>query len=314
MRAQLESLKADIKDLRGEATANKFSEEDLQLLWDKRCRDQEDLKASAAMRLAARKMTKPAPARSHAQLAGGTSFLNKKRFMIWACYQELAARLETYFGESENSGMVLIGNPGGRHASTAWYLVDGICPEDAEGARTLLVTSPDRQVYKEAIKRDNFKIIYMPVWSLEELEKCRTAMYPEMAVADVRSRFDHWGGIPRFVLAKLDHADQRLLVQAISSATLPIIIQSVGQAFAHPEPYTGVQITRSLNHLLNGSGIRAWLACLKKEAARISFCVPAGLYSRYKKQSAVNLALEYHCKQYVVKIDVDALKVPEHCE
>ncbi len=44
MRAQLESLKADIKDLRGEATANKFSEEDLQLLWDKRCRDQEDLK------------------------------------------------------------------------------------------------------------------------------------------------------------------------------------------------------------------------------------------------------------------------------
>ena len=53
---------------------------------------------------------------------------------------------------------------------------------------------------------------------------------------------------------------------------------------------------RSLNHLLNGSGIRAWLTCLKKEAARITFCVPAGLYSRYKKQSAVNLALEYHCR------------------
>ena len=88
---------------------------------------------------------------------------------------------------------------------------------------------------QEVIKWVGFKMIYMPVWSLEELEKCRTAMYPEMAVADVRSRFDHWGGIPRFVLAKLDHADQRLLVQAISSATLPIIIQSVGQAFAHPE-------------------------------------------------------------------------------
>ena len=55
------------------------------------------------------------------QLAEGTCFLNKKRFMIRACYQELAARLETYFGESENSGMVLIGNPGGCHASTAWW-------------------------------------------------------------------------------------------------------------------------------------------------------------------------------------------------
>ena len=44
MRPHLESLKAEIKVLRGEATANKFLEEDLQLLWDKRCRDQEDLK------------------------------------------------------------------------------------------------------------------------------------------------------------------------------------------------------------------------------------------------------------------------------
>ena len=95
---------------------------------------------------------------------------------------------------------------------------------------------------------------------------------------------------------------------------MPAVSQDFKAIDALLQPYTGVQITRSLNHLLNGSGIRAWLACLKKEAARISFCVPAGLYSRYKKQSAVNLALEYHCKQYVVKIDVDALKVPEHCE
>ena len=83
-----------------------------------------------------------------------------------------------------------------------------------------------------------FKMIYMPVWSLEELEKCRTAMYPEMAVADVRSRFDHWGGVPQFVLAKLDHADQRLLVQAISSATLPIIIQSVHIQRSATESFT----------------------------------------------------------------------------
>ena len=54
------------------------------------------------------------------QLAGGTSFLDEERFMIRACYRQLAARLETYFGDSVNKGMVLIGNPGGCHASTAW--------------------------------------------------------------------------------------------------------------------------------------------------------------------------------------------------
>ena len=52
------------------------------------------------------------------QLAGGTSFLKKERFMIRDYYKELAARLETYFGGPRNSGMVLIGNPGGCHART----------------------------------------------------------------------------------------------------------------------------------------------------------------------------------------------------
>ena len=88
---------------------------------------------------------------------------------------------------------------------------------------------------QEDIKWDDFEFLYMPVWSLEKLETCRIAMYPEMPVADFRSRFDHWGGIPRFVLEKLDVANQRLLVQAIASATLPIIFNSTGHAFAHPE-------------------------------------------------------------------------------
>ncbi len=60
-------------------------------------------------------------------------------------------------------------------------------------------------------------------------------MYPGMQVADARSRFDRWGGIPRFVLEKLSVPNQSLLEQAIASATLPIIIDSVGRAFAHPE-------------------------------------------------------------------------------
>ena len=40
----LESLKADIKALRGKVAANMFSEEDLRLLWDQGCRDLADLK------------------------------------------------------------------------------------------------------------------------------------------------------------------------------------------------------------------------------------------------------------------------------
>eukprot|EP00891_Asterochloris_glomerata_P005125 jgi/Astpho2/5125/Aster-06336 len=120
-------------------------------------------------------------------------------------------------------------------SSLILYFVDGMFPKTAHGARTLLITSPDRIVYKEVIKRRGFDHLYMPVWTLEELETCMSAMYPGMQVADVRSRFDRWGGIPRFVLEKLSVPNQSLLEQAIASATLPSIIDSVGRAFAHPE-------------------------------------------------------------------------------
>ena len=52
------------------------------------------------------------------QLAEGTSFLGQKRFMIRACYEQLAARLDTYFGKPGNSGMVVLGNPGRWQANT----------------------------------------------------------------------------------------------------------------------------------------------------------------------------------------------------
>ena len=72
------------------------------------------------------------------------------------------------------------------------------------------------------------------------------------------------------------------------------------------QPNTGFQITCSSHHPLNGNGIRAWLGCLeKKDAARIVFCVPSGLYSSYKRQNAVKLAAKYHFEQYVLKIDVN---------
>ena len=99
----------------------------------------------------------------------------------------------------------------------------------------LLPTVGLRWLVQDPIKWKGFDFLYMPVWSLEELEKCRIAMYPDMAVAEFRSRFDHWGGIPRFVLAQLSDANQRLLVQAIASATLSDIVACVGHTFAHPD-------------------------------------------------------------------------------
>ena len=72
------------------------------------------------------------------------------------------------------------------------------------------------------------------------------------------------------------------------------------------QPCTGFQITRNPHHPLSGDGIRRWMDCLgDRNAARIIFCVPARLYSSFKKQDAQHLANKHKFEQYVVKIDVD---------
>ena len=72
------------------------------------------------------------------------------------------------------------------------------------------------------------------------------------------------------------------------------------------QPCTGLQITLNPHHPMSGDGIRKWIKCLEDQsAARIIFCVPARLYSKFKKQDAQHLAKKYKFKQYVLKIDVD---------
>ncbi|KAI9093157.1 hypothetical protein DFS34DRAFT_666843 [Phlyctochytrium arcticum] len=83
-----------------------------------------------------------------------------------------------------------------------WYIADAVTPSFVVPARTVLVTSPRFERFKEFEKQDHTEIRWMPTWDLDELQSLHALAFPEMAWEDVMARTAFWGGVPRTVLVK----------------------------------------------------------------------------------------------------------------
>jgi len=117
----------------------------------------------------------------------------------------------------------------------AWYLVDGKVPQVSEGAITVLVTSPNVDIWGSFSKRPTVTIRYMPIWTWEEISKLWSKKYSTTLpdINQVLYLFYHWGGVPRYVLEKAkDKSQQLLLDQTIAACDLTKISQSIGQVGA----------------------------------------------------------------------------------
>jgi hypothetical protein len=81
---------------------------------------------------------------------------------------------------------------------------------------TLVFVSPSTERYKTFLKRPRATTRYMPVWSEEEVLRCRELMFTGMPEARVEELLAQWGGVPRFVLQYAgDDTQQAKLKQAI---------------------------------------------------------------------------------------------------
>ncbi|CAB4425352.1 unnamed protein product [Rhizophagus irregularis] len=79
-----------------------------------------------------------------------------------------------------------------------WYIVDGKSPDDSE-AKTILICSSLKSHYKVFDNRIP-EIRYMPVWSWNEINKCRADIFTHLSENKVRELYIKWGGIPRYIL------------------------------------------------------------------------------------------------------------------
>ncbi|CAI2179167.1 7075_t:CDS:2 [Funneliformis geosporum] len=106
--------------------------------------------------------------------------------------------------------------------SDAWYIIDGKIPVKAN-ARTVLLCSPRKDLYREFDKFGRNTIRIMPVWNRKEIDYCRNKIFYNVERETVENLFMRWGGVPRFVLEQTDESClQDQLDKAIKKCNMDI--------------------------------------------------------------------------------------------
>lgn len=73
--------------------------------------------------------------------------------------------------------------------------------------------------------RSGVEDLWLPVWSLEEMERCRAELYDWVDRDTMRDRYTHFGGVVRFVLAKPTYPFANLM-RKLSRAEADRLIRS----------------------------------------------------------------------------------------
>ncbi|CAB1111758.1 unnamed protein product [Ectocarpus sp. CCAP 1310/34] len=146
------------------------------------------------------------------------------------------------------------------YGNSTWYLSD---PEDRPkellGLPTVVLLSPRKSRVNEFMKQPGSRRFYMPPWCLDELFRCRQAVFPHVPETDVRERFSKVGGVARAVFdaeklkqvclkmqAAASNMDLNLLQQILSRSRDDVDQVSTdrsGDALLHllPIPETGFE-------------------------------------------------------------------------
>jgi hypothetical protein len=115
---------------------------------------------------------------------------------------------------------------------TTYYIVDAVKPP-YYSAKTILLTSPRRSIWYE-FNKTNCQSCYMPVWSSNEILKCRELMYSDTPENVVQDCFRRWGGIARYVLRFAQVDDQQVLLEkAIEIVDLDWLVNACGKLDAN---------------------------------------------------------------------------------
>ena len=129
------------------------------------------------------------------------------------------------------------------------YIVDGKKPLENVNAKAILVTSPKKSIW-HSFAKVNAAIYYMPIWSYDEIEKCRGLVFDTVEKEKAQELFDKWGGIPRYVLS-LAHepTQQNLLDNTISTADTTKITDAINEKEASddtPHMIIHMEVKRSI--------------------------------------------------------------------
>ncbi|KAI5080124.1 hypothetical protein GOP47_0005603 [Adiantum capillus-veneris] len=87
--------------------------------------------------------------------------------------------------------------------SSPWYFCDSKAPRTHHPLKCVVACSPAKGNYYQFSKRADIKLLYDPVWTLNEIHILNKQVF-HFDPDEVEERFGRWGGIPRYVLGKIN--------------------------------------------------------------------------------------------------------------
>merc|ERR1712137_923547 len=103
-------------------------------------------------------------------------------------------------------------------------------------AKTILVTSPKREIYHRWQKHVKFLELYMPTWSFEEMEICWKLLYKDARSArdvftfdKLQERWLNYGGVPRTVLFNWEKSIEAHLEATLERSKLEEALSALGK-------------------------------------------------------------------------------------
>jgi hypothetical protein len=120
-------------------------------------------------------------------------------------------------------------------ARTTVLICDGVKPPIVD-AFTLLITSPVRERWKEFNKASDARRLCFPVFSRAETGDMLRSCFPRLVAADAASggeagvwaRFDRWGGVPRYVMDRIDADAQLSIAGPLSRISVDMLLSRLG--------------------------------------------------------------------------------------
>ena len=101
-------------------------------------------------------------------------------------------------------------------AGAAVYIVDGGEPRPSV-CKTLLISSPKKDVWSKWQVQRVARVFYMPAFLLSELELCRSLCFPAVTYSRLELLFERWGGSVRLTLSHAAAAAQIVAMSQLSS-------------------------------------------------------------------------------------------------
>jgi hypothetical protein len=120
--------------------------------------------------------------------------------------------------------------------TTALYISDSMPPAAYKGAFTLLISSPNKDIWSQTCASPGVLRLVLPIFTREEIMELHAIAFqnnPGYTTERVEALYDKWGGMPRNVLTNATNEQWQADLDAMSNApNLNLLQQSLGRLTA----------------------------------------------------------------------------------